>query len=45
MPKKGYKQTKEHIKKLSKVRKGRIVWNKDLTKETDKRVAKGAKKT
>ena len=37
---KGYKQTKEHKRNISKANKGHKVWNKGLTKETDERVAK-----
>ncbi len=47
MPKKGYKQTEEHIRKLSEshkgrlgFRKGHVPWNAGLTKETDERVRK-----
>ena len=45
MPVKGRKQSKEHIEKLSKIRKGRIPWNKGLTKETDERVRKSGEAT
>ena len=37
-------QSLSHKAKLSKVRKGRTAWNKDLTKETDNRVKKYADK-
>jgi len=64
MPKKGYKQTKDHRQKggdvrrgrkmpprskihcenISKAKKGCIPWNKNLTKETDERIARYGKK-
>lgn len=43
MPKKGYKQTEEHKRNVSKSSKGRKVWNEGKTKETDERVAKSSK--
>jgi len=42
MPKKGYKQTEEHKRKISEKNKGKISWNKNLTKETDKRMKKSS---
>lgn len=42
MTKKGYKQTKEHIKAHALAVRGHIPWNKGLTKELDERVAKHA---
>lgn len=42
MPRKGHHHTKESKEKMSKTRKGRIPWNKGLTKETDIRVLKNS---
>lgn len=41
---KGIPRSKEVKEKVSKANKGKISWNKGLTKETDERVAKGSKK-
>ena len=41
--KNGHKPTKEVIEKMKKSLKGRVVWNKGLTKEMDKRILRGNK--
>jgi len=40
VPKKGYKQTKEHIQNHALAVRGHIPWNKGLTQELDERVAR-----